>query len=284
MSTPFFSAYDGVSFPWGTFVRPGGNVVAYVRSTGAQQGDDNFAASGLLVATIAAGVARCRPGLNDVVVVLPGHTETVTTTLFTPVVGAQIIGAGSPGATNNPNVTLSATAATIALSAANMTIAGLNINSATAAVTGAIVITGAGVTLANNFIRFTGALGANVPIQITGAASCSILENDIAVDSTAAVIGVTLAATTNLRIVRNLIRQTQATSGGNCISFANTLLISGMVANNFFKTATDGTLVNIFCGATPGTNVVATVGLFENYVSDGSATGLSGILSPAVAS
>lgn len=282
MASPFFSAYDTISTPNGTWIKPGGQVVAYVRSTGAQNGDLPEVVVNM-VATIAAGVARCRAGFNDIVMVLPGHTENVTTTLFTPVSGAQIIGAGMPGAANAPNVTLTATAATLALSAANMTLAGLNINSATAAVTGAIVITGSGVTLANNFIRFTGALAANVPIQVTGAANCVIADNDIAVDSTAAVIGVTLNTTTNLRILRNFIRQIQATSGGNCISFANTLLISGMVANNFFKTATDGTLANLFCGATPGTNVVATVGLFENYVSDGSATGLSGILSPVAA-
>lgn len=269
MPTPFFAAYDGVSFPWGTFVRPGGNVVAYVRSTGAQSGDDAFAASGLLVATIAAGVARCRPGLNDVVVVLPGHTETVTTTLFTPVAGAQIVGAGVPGGTNNPNITLSATAATLALSAANMTLAGLNINSATAAVTGAIVVTGAGVALANNFINFTGALGANAPIAVTGAASFSMLDNTVIADSTDALVEITGAGTTNMRIGRNLMRQIQATTGGAALSLADTAGISGFIFNNYFKSASATTLANAFLGAAGlPANLVTTVGLFENYAID----------------
>lgn len=276
MASPFFSAYDTIGTPNGTWIKPGGNVVAYVRSTGVQSGDLPEVATNL-VSTIAAGVARCRASMNDVVMVLPGHTETLTGTsnLFTPVAGAQVIGCGNPGSTNAPNVTISATGAGIALSAANMTLAGLNINSATAAVTGAIVVTGAGVTLVNNFISFTGALGANVAIQVTGAATFSLLDNYITVNSTAAIVGVTGAGSTNLRIENNRIRQSQGTGGGACLDIANTAGISGFIARNFFKTAT-GTAANaIFV---TGAAADVTIGCFENYAAD-DATG-SGILEP----
>ncbi len=265
MPTPFFAAYDGVSFPWGTFVRPGGNVVAYVRSTGAQSGDDAFAASGLLVSTIAAGVARCRPGMDDIVAVLPNHTETVTTTLFTPVAGAQILGCGRPGATNNPNITLSATAATLALSAANMTLAGLNINSATAAITGAIVVTGAGCTIANCFLNFTGALGANHLIAVTGAPNFSLLKNTITASTAAGnIVNVTVNTTLNLLIEENAFYQLTT---GNYVNVANTALISGTIRYNTGKavgatpTGADGFVIG---NAT-------TVGQFENYVSGNNA-------------
>lgn len=275
--TPFFTAFDSVSLPNGTWIKPGGEVVAYVRSTGVQNGD-NSAVAAKMVLTIAAGVNLCRAGMNDVVIVLPGHTETVTTTLFTPVAGAQIIGAGMPGATNAPNITLGAAAATLALSAANMTLAGLNINSATATVTGAIVVTGAGVTLANNFISFTGALGANPGIAVTGAANFTMASNHVVCNSTDPVVEVTGAGSTNLVITDNLIRQSQATSGGACISLANTAGISGMIARNFLKMAGGVAAGNILSAV--GANILATVGLFENYAVDNGAGSAS--LEPAV--
>lgn len=267
MATPFFSAFDSIGTPNGTWIKPGGNVVAYVRSTGVQSGDIT-PVSDLLVSTIAAGVARCRPGMNDVVGVLPGHTETITGSLFTAVSGAQIIGMGNPGAVNAPTVVLGGTAATIALSAANMTLMGLNITSATAAVTGAIVITGAGVTLANNFISFTGALAANVAIQVTGAATCRILDNNITIASTATMIAVTGAASTNFLISGNHARQI---TSGSFSTTAATAAISGMYSRNFFKTAattTAGAGVIVIDAAT-----LTTVGNFENYGCDETAAG-----------
>jgi hypothetical protein len=267
MASPFFTAFDSISTPNGTWIKPGGQVVAYVRSTGVQNGDLSPVADNL-VATIAAGVNKCRPGMNDIVIVLPGHTETVTTTLFTPVVGAQIVGAGMPGAANAPNVTLSATAATIALSAANMSIIGLNINSATAAITGAFVVTAAGVTLANNFISFTGALAANNLIAVTGAANFTLAGNHMVSNHTTGVMCiVTGAGSSNLSITDNYFR---GVTTGNYVSIANTAGISGLVARNYGKSA----------GATPTGNdgfvisILTTVGNFENYVSaTGSAAG-----------
>jgi hypothetical protein len=270
MPTPFYSAYDAVSFPWGTFVRPGGNVVAYVRSTGAQSGDDAFASSGMLVSTIAAGVARCRPGMDDIVGVLPNHTETVTTTLFTPVAGAQIIGCGRPGSSNAPNITLSATAATIALSSANMTLAGLNINSATAAVTGAIVVTGAGCTLANNFISFTGALAANVAIQVTGAANFSLVENTIVASTTGAIVGVTAAGSSNFLIRKNLIRQL---TSGSYITVANTAGISGDIADNYCKSV----------GATPAAGAGIVISIITTVSNTNNFTQANAVTAPVAA-
>lgn len=284
MASPFFSAYDTIQTPNGAWIKPGGQVVAYVRSTGAQSGDLPEVVVNM-VATIALGVARCRAGMNDVVMVLPGHTETVTTTLFTAVSGAQIIGAGVPGAANAPNVTLSATAATIALSAANMTLAGLNINSSTAAVTGAIVATAAGVTLANNFISFTGALAANNLVQVTGAANF-IADNNVIVcnstnSATTGIVTVSGATSTNFLIQRNLIRQSNVTGPGNFVAVANTAGISGMCCFNFGKTAfaTTAGLGFVLNGA----NIITVVGNFENYSVGGAAATAGAIATGATA-
>jgi hypothetical protein len=278
MATPFYTAFDSISTPNGTWIKPGGQVVAYVRSTGVQSGDLSPVAD-LLVATIAAGVARCRSGMNDIVVVLPGHTETVTTTLFTPVVGAQIVGAGMPGASNAPNVTLSATAATIALSAANMSIIGLNINSATAGVLLGINVTAAGVTLADNFISFTGALGANPLISVTGAANFTMVNNHIVANCTDPIVEVTGAGSSNFVIERNKLRQAQGTSGGVSVSIADTAGISGFACYNLTMTASAQTAP---AGGITLAGVTANeVGVFENYTLDTAAG--SGYLGPATA-
>lgn len=276
--------YPALSSPFGTFIKPGGRIAAYVRSTGLQDGDDLFAASGMLVTSINEGLKRCRSGQADIVFVLPGHTETYSSSgavWANLVAGAQIIGCGVPGATNNPSITLSHTGASVALNVANCTVAGLNITSATAAVTGAVVLTAAGITFSGNYVNFSGALGANAPIQVTGAANADLLGNLLVADSTAAVINVTGAGSTNLVIAGNLIRQVQATSGGAGINVASTTGISGWIHRNLIKSATNGTIVDL--GVVIGANAAATVGVFENYVMDGGSGG-SGLLSPAVGS
>lgn len=265
--TPFIGNYASFGSPWGTVVKPGGRIAAYVRSTGAQDGEDHFAASGLLVLTINEGLKRCRSGFNDIVYVLPGHTETYSTTgavWANLVAGAQIIGAGLPGATNAPTINLTHAGASIALNVANVTLAGFNIVGGVATATASIVITGAGVTLAGNFLNFGGfALGANSPIAVTGAATCSIIGNNIVADSTATMIAITGAASTNFLVQGNIARQAQATSGGGFSSTASTTGISGHYANNYFKTAvtsTGGAGVIVL-----GANTITTVGNHENY-------------------
>lgn len=282
MTTPFFSGLDSLATPNGTWIKPGGRVAAYVRSTGLQEGDDLFAMSGNLVSSINAGLARCRSGQNDIVYVLPGHTEThsVTGAIWSSLVaGAQIIGCGVPGGTNNPTVTLSHTGASMALNVANVTVAGLNITTGTASTTGFIVVTGAGVTMAGNFITNTAALGANPCIAVTGAANFKFLRNHVVADCTDPIIEITGAGSTNMEIVGNFLRQSQGTGGTDFVDVADTEGISGVVAFNIGKTATAGT---------PGTgfdldaaNVIANLLNQENYTVDNVA--VSGTLATGAA-
>lgn len=271
-ATPFLSNYASVASTWGTFVKPGGRIAAYVRSTGAQDGEDHFAASGLLVTSINEGLKRCRGGMNDIVLCLPGHTETYSSSgsvWANLVAGAQIIGCGMPGATNNPNITLSHTGASIALNVANVTLAGFNINSATAAVTGALVVTAAGATVSGNFMSFTGALGANAAITCTGSANFSFLSNYVAATTTLTIVNVTGAGSTDLMILGNAFRQTNSSgTSANYVALANTAGISGVVGYNVGKTAasltTPGTGFSLD-GASIKTNVINV----ENYCTDG---------------
>lgn len=274
---PYYQAMPGILTPYGTLLKPGGRVAAYVRSTGAQTGEDHFASSGMLVATIDAGLARCRASQNDIVYVLPGHTETFSATgaiWANLVAGAQIIGVGQPGATNNPNITLSHAGASVALSSANVTLSGMNINSATATLTAAIAVTAAGVNLIGNYFQFTGALGANSLVAVTSAANCVIAGNNFVVDSTSTMIAITGATSTNFVVQGNLARQTQGTSGGSFSTTASTTGISGIYANNYYKTAT--TSVGGAGVIVLGANTITTVGNFENY--GGEETAAAGLL------
>lgn len=276
-SSPYISNYAAIASPWGTVIKPGGRVAAYVRSTGAQDGDDQFAFSGQLVTSINEGLKRCRSGQNDIVFVLPGHVETYSSAgavWANLVAGAQIISCGSPGATNNPTLTLSQAAASLAFNVANVTFAGFNISSSTAALSAAIVITGSGCTFAGNYIVCTGAGAANSLLTITSAANVVVVGNNIVQDSTAAIVTVTGATSTNFIIQGNQIRQAQGTSGGAMITTASTTGISGIIANNNLKSATA-----ITAGATAvvlGANTVTTVANIENYVA--SNTAAAGIL------
>lgn len=267
---PYYQAMPGIITPYGSLIKPGGRIAAYVRSTGAIDGEDHFASSGMLVRTIDQGLARCRSTHNDIVFVLPNHTETYAATgavWANLVAGAQIIGVGVPGASNNPVINLTHAGASVALNVANVTVAGMNIVGGVVTATASIAVTAAGCSLSGNFLNFGGfALGANSVIAVTSAPNCSIVGNNIVADSTSTMIAVTGATSTNFLIAGNIARQAQATSGGGFSTTASTSGISGMYCSNYFKqasTVTAGAGVIVLGAAT-----LTTVGNVENWAND----------------
>lgn len=278
MATPFLN-YDSYATPHGINVKPGGRVVAYVRSTGLQEGDDLFAASGNLYSSINAACNVCKAGRGDIIVVLPGHTEThsVTGSIWGNLkAGTQIVGAFTAGGTSSPTVTLAHTGASLAVSVADVTIQGLKIVSTTAAVTGAVVVTGAGATFERNFITLTGALGANPAIAVTGAAGLVFANNRVIANCTDPIVEITDVATQNLLIERNFFRQAQGTSGGAGITVADAA-ITGWISYNGFGTATNGTPASL--GIVVGTAALPGVHCFQNFCTD--AEGGSALITPA---
>src|SRR4051812_22733421 len=83
-------AYQPMSIPGYTLVPNGGNNF-YVRSTGRQSGDPAYIQ--YVLPTLAAALALCRANGGDLIQLLPGHTENVTTTP-TFVAGVKIISGG----------------------------------------------------------------------------------------------------------------------------------------------------------------------------------------------
>lgn len=89
--------------------------------------------------TLATAVALCSSGRGDVIIVMPGHAETVTTTI-TPIAGSAIIGLG--WGRNKPSFTGSGAIGVFTLSAANVFMRNIRVVGASASVTAHIILTG----------------------------------------------------------------------------------------------------------------------------------------------
>lgn len=311
---PFISNYAAISGPFGTWIKPGGRVAAYVRSTGAQDGDDLFAMSGNLVATINEGCKRCRSGKGDVVVVLEGHTESLAVADSIPdlVAGTTIISAGRPGATNNPTLTWTATASTLLLNVADVTISGFNlVLNGIDGVVAAITATAAGCALIGNHIVIDDAnAGVLKGVEVsTGASRFSFIGNRViglgeAQPLTSAVVLVSAAvddvnicgnyiaaanpgtnvlgliavtaAATNVTIANNVLVQLESVGTADFAITVGAVAATGSIHNNYIKTASAA--VADVSGISVNAAAQATMGLFENYVVG--PTVASGLISP----
>lgn len=319
MAAPFFSSYDAIAVPNGTWIKPGGRVAAYVRSTGAQEGDDYFATSGMLVSTINAACLKVRSGVGDIIYVLEGHEEDVSGADFLSnlLPGTKIISCGRPGASNNPTLTWTATASTILLNVADVTIQGFNLNFAGIDnVVAPITFSAAGCALVDNFITLqdsSASAGAVTPITVaSGANNCTIARNkmlsDDAGEAQTNVISIT-GAVDNLEVCGNKINctLTSATGGivqigaaatnldihdnlfyntvedGICIRVADTFAATGWIYRNFGKTIdAGGTGANTVKMVSFEGTTESLIGCFENYATDEAVA--SGVISPAGAS
>jgi hypothetical protein len=97
-------------------------------------------------ATVAYAISVSTAGNNDVIVMLPAHTETIATAGgWTPKAGTFILGLG--WGDNRPRITMSATASTILLSAAGVSLRNFRVTTSVAEVVTIISMSGAGCTI-----------------------------------------------------------------------------------------------------------------------------------------
>lgn len=315
---PYYQAMPGIVTPYGTLLKPGGRVAAYVRSTGAQDGEDHFASSGMLVSTLQAGLARCRSGQGDIVYMLPGHTENVSAAdFFTNLVaGTQIISAGKPGASNNPTLTWTAATATLLLDVANVTISGLTLNFDGAdAVAAPIIVSAAGCSIIGCHINHGSSTTLDSLIGVTlnaGADDFTFAGNYSFTTSTATMTNVlsSTAANNNLKILNNYANvPLTSTNGAFAIGTAAVVSTNLVVANNrvinkstgtaavanFTDVAHTGIVHDNYSGVTASSDPDATssgivlagttnilVHFFQNFDS-GEEKGTQGIISMAAA-
>jgi hypothetical protein len=183
----------GVRTEFGTLLPPGARVAAYVRSTGVQSGDDSDIANRLLL-TLNAGLAQCRSGFGDVIVVLPGHVESITAANFfsSLVAGTRILGMGY--GTNRPTFTWTAATSTFLFNVANtvldnciLEMAGPPASTTALSVAAPITISAAGCQISNCLIRTSvdGDQLATIPITTTDAADDLVLTNLLMYGATA---------------------------------------------------------------------------------------------------
>lgn len=119
----------------------GGNVFWVDSGTG---GDGNSGTYRKPLATIDAAIGLCSANAGDIIMVFPGHSETVTTSIAADVAGISIVGLGSGDTA--PTLTGPSADATIDVSAADVTIKGLRFEAdagTTQAATQKINVTGA---------------------------------------------------------------------------------------------------------------------------------------------
>lgn len=317
------SSGTGIRTPAGVdlSVPPGARVAAYVRSTGVQSGDEQNFNTAMLVTTINAGLLRCRAGYGDIVLVLPGHTEAVGTTMMTSApAGSRIIGCGQPDQDDAPTLNWSAATSNLAVSMKNITIANLRLVANADDITKGITVTGAGFKLLNNYVVLGSAaakdfatflsvetggdnalIAGNTMIGTAGTstaiskpASNTIanlrIKNNRIVGITAAagtgliaIAGATTAVVTNVLIEGNYI-ETQTASGTAAVTFTD-IAHTGVVMNNIVGSVVDA--ANVGAVAATGITLAGTTNILvhfaQNYHSDG-AKGTSGALTPAVTS
>lgn len=194
--------------------------------------------------TIAYAIGLCTASKGDVIIVMPGHAETIAAAggITVDKAGVSIIGLGNGN--NRPTITFSATGSTFAISAANVTVRNLRVTSSVDEMVKMFHVTAAYCTLdgiehfetaSAQTIQFllttnaadyltiqncyhyqaTVATAAQLWIQLVGPDNVRILDNTFILalqnGATCAVINATTAVV-NIEIARNTILQTGGTT------------------------------------------------------------------------
>jgi hypothetical protein len=253
-------------------------------------------------ATVDYAIGFCTASKGDVIVVMPGHAETLASAgaITCDVVGISIIGLGV--GTNRPTFTFSATASTILVTANNVTLSNFNIASGVAELVTAFnvttgtdciiekmhftdsstytfisAITGAATALRIN-IRWNTAYTIVVPtgtaafVSLTGACSeFRITDNDFTLaranNAASAAVGTLVAPALGVQIHRNNFI---ALGGTNSIAISLYAGTTGVVSyNNLFGPKT----------SSAGLNAPANCYSVQNFVTNEVAK--SGYLDPA---
>lgn len=184
---PIVNYAAGFKTPFGSWLPDSsGRVAAYVRSTGPQSGDDPDIAN-QIVTTLNAGLIRCRASRGDIVIVLPGHTENISSAdqMSNLVAGTRILGMGY--GTFRPTFTWTANGATFLFDVANTVLDNCILNMDSGAGTGGspiavaapITISAAGCQISNCLVRTSTDANnkATIPFTTTDAADDLVLAN-----------------------------------------------------------------------------------------------------------
>ncbi len=246
------------------------------------------------LATIDAAVNLCTANQGDAIIVLPGHTETITAAdaIDLDVAGITLVGVGTGSA--QPQVVFNHAAATIAIDADGVTVAGMRFTSSITVVGVGINIK-AGATdaavLGNRFdVEATTTDEFVISIQVNAGCDRARIEgNDIDNGLGGAAVGIKLTGASDRVVIRkNYITGDYSTACINGITTLSTnvliednLLVQGIAGNIGTEpgiellTGTTGIVRrnDIVCNlATMAASIVAdAVFMFENYYNEDAA-------------
>jgi len=226
----------------------------FVSSTTGSNGNDGSSAE-QAVASLSQAVVLARASKGDVVVVMPGHAESVTSAgaLALSKAGVYFVGLGT--GTLRPTITFSgSTAATMTITAANVTVDNFVFLQTLDAIVSPIVISAAGATLTNcYFSTATASAQVTQMILTTAAASNLTITNNRFVGTADAgnTAAITLVGGDNINISNNNFIGAYTTTVGaiQCITTLTTnIVIRANTIVNRTASATKG--ITLLTGST----------------------------------
>lgn len=275
------------------------------QKAGSNSNDGSFNAP---FSTIDYAIGKCTANRGDIIFVKPGHTETVTaTSIAADVAGIAVIGLGV--GSNRPTLTFSTAAATITVSAANVSFQNILfvanfadvatyftlttakdfslernefrdtssiLNALSVVTTNSTNAAADGLWLKGNRISSLGTTAATTAIIAAGNIDRFTVHDNYfkyaAVNNTATICAATSKVLTNVDIARNVVFRpnTDTATGGILITNTSTT-DTGMVYDNYVKTLDVAGMLLIDTGTKLG---------FTNNLVSGTAD-TSGILIPA---
>lgn len=262
------AAPAGVATPYGQMIPPGGRVAAYVRGTNGTVLDwdeEDLPGAGwkpgIIRATLAEGLSLCRSGKPDAVIVLPGHTENVTSTFLSGLKpGTRILGGGMGLGSLIPTFTWNAAGSTFAIDDANVLMAGLkfNINGAND-ITKGINVTAAGCSIIGCDINVSAGTDLHAAIGIelgTGSTGFTFAQNRvIGISDAPTNVFLVAAAASDLRIERNHFDVfAHATNG--LINFGNNAPLRILILENWLSNRTASSDFTIVFGTGAATGLI----------------------------
>lgn len=286
--------------PWKVrgLVDPWAGEVFYVDNSGNPKGAGGIS----FFSSIMQAHAKCQAHRQDVIVVLPGHSETISASgdITISKAGVRVVGVG--GRTTRPTITIgTAASAKLLVTGADVTIENLQFVAAVADIVRGVYVTAKGCTIRNCLFREGTDLNFLVAIEIGAADNDSddctiedcIFDMPDALDTNAILMAKNQR---RLYILRNHIYGDFATAAHPIAAVDTEILNAGFIADNIiYNAAGDGVALISFAAATSsgmlarnlgacadadGTHYLFSGGSFNQNFAAG-ALNVSGALYPA---
>ena len=237
-------------------------------------------------ATIDYAIGKCTASKGDVIVVMPGHSETIAIAggITADVIGVSIVGVGA--GTLRPIISWSATDSTLLITAANVTFDNFQFQCAKDSLVSGISSTAAGTAIRNSvFTSPTSTDDALIWVITSAAADDFVFENNaVYSDHAGPTEVIRLVGADRAKILNNYIKASASTAvingittesldiliKGNtlCNSVIDKLLIDLVASCTGRIELNNGTVVSTAAWAAAAICDAANCQLAENYVSD----------------